>query len=54
MDWYLLVFLVCMAVVAVALGYAISELIHLNRRGGGVPEASRPARIGRVFGGDGR
>lgn len=37
MDWMLLVFLASMAVVAAAVGYAVSELIHLNRKSGGEP-----------------
>lgn len=38
MDWYLLIFLIAMAVVSIALGYAAAVLVQLNRKGGGVPK----------------
>lgn len=45
MDWWLLVFLLCMIVVATCLGVALSELWHLNRKGGGVPPAVKHDKV---------
>lgn len=52
MDWYLLIFLICMAVAAGGVGFALALLWQLNKPGGGVPEPLTPepvSRIGRVF-----